>query len=206
MARSASSISGRPFWSAATIFSRRAPEPTWLYGDGIVLGAGSSATLTGGDDILLGGAGNDVLYGDGTARGAEAATTTITGGADRLVGGAGNDLLWGDGAGAGEGVDNLVLAGGADVFVFGLRDGHDTIMDFRSGEGDRIEVTATPVGWSDLDSNGNGALDDADAWVAIDGADTHIDLGAAAGIHGAAGTAITVVNVVGLVESDFLFV
>ena len=89
--------------------------------------------------------------------------------------------------------------------MFGLRDGRDTIMDFRHGDGDQIDLRATPVVWDDLDSNGNHALDDADAWVVVDGTDTRIDLGAAAGIHGPASTAITVVNVVGLVQSDFDF-
>ena len=106
---------------------------------------------------------------------------------------------------AGEGVENLVLAGGADVFVFGLRDGHDTIMDFRSGEGDRIDVTATAVDWFDLDSNGNGALDDADAWVAIDGRTRSSSSGRRRASAAPPARPSRVAGVVGLVESDFLF-
>ena len=65
-------------------------------------------TLTGsaGNDLIDGAEGDDTLFGFA--------------GADTLVGGPGNDTLWG-------GAD-------ADIFTFGRGFGHDTIMDFASGD------------------------------------------------------------------------
>jgi hypothetical protein len=42
---------------------------------------------------------------------------------------------------------------GADVFVFGARDGQDTITDLRVAKGDRIDLRATLLGWDALDSD-----------------------------------------------------
>ena len=67
-----------------------------------------------GDDRLIGGEGNDILFGQG--------------GDDTLIGGAGNDLLYG--------------GSGSDTFVWQKDDiGNDVIKDFNAGEGDRIDLS-----------------------------------------------------------------
>jgi hypothetical protein len=99
----------------------------------------------------------------------------------------------------------LALAGGADVFVFGARDGRDTITDFRAADGNRVDLSATLLGWEALDSDGSGFLDGGDACVAVAGGDTRIDLGLPTG--GTAGQhVVTVVETVELGEGDFLLV
>lgn len=72
-------------------------------------------------DVLFGGKGADKLFGDD--------------GKDQLNGGAGNDQLTG-----GRGDDLLRGGLGADTFYFASADGHDTIADFRAGQGDRIDL------------------------------------------------------------------
>lgn len=172
-----------------------------LYGDGQAFGAGYRAILTGGDDVLTGGSGNDVIYGDGEATGSGA---TLTGGNDRITGGTGNDVLWGDGLATDTHQGAPILAGGADTFVFAARQGSDTVMDFRHADGDLIDLVATGLTWAGLDSDGSGVLDDADLCVADDGTSTAIDLGAALGgranLH-----MVTFAGVTGLTDSDFLF-
>ncbi|MCG6373616.1 cadherin-like domain-containing protein [Vibrio fluvialis] len=84
----------------------------------------------GGDDILNGGDGNDILYGQG--------------GDDTLNGGAGNDILIG-----GYGNDILTGGDGDDLFVFGgegaakaedqFKNHMDVITDFHSG--DKIDLS-----------------------------------------------------------------
>lgn len=64
----------------------------------------------GGDDILLGGPGDDLLWGDA--------------GDDLLRGGLGNDTLTGDNFSGGQ---------GADIFVLAAGEGMDTIEDFEVG-------------------------------------------------------------------------
>ena len=63
----------------------------------------------------------------------------ITGGtgADTLSGGAGNDTLVG-----GKGGDVLTGGLGSDIFVFGALSGSDRITDFKTAEGDQIDVSA----------------------------------------------------------------
>ena len=119
------------------------------------------------------------------------------------VGGRGDDVLWGDGTVAN--VATTVLDGGADSFVFNERDGRDMVMDFRSSDGDIIHFTTRRLEWSDLDSNRNGRLDDADRFVAVDDGDTRIAHGSAAGPGRAGGDVLTVAGVTGLTEADFLF-
>ncbi|MNF58527.1 Leukotoxin [compost metagenome] len=68
----------------------------------------------GGNDTLIGGKGDDILYGQG--------------GNDLLIGGEGDDILYG--------------GTGADVFVWENGDvGNDVIKDFTIGEGDRIDLS-----------------------------------------------------------------
>ncbi|MCF5071600.1 LapA family giant adhesin, partial [Pseudomonas syringae] len=84
-----------------------------------------------GNDTLLGGAGNDILFGSG--------------GGDWLDGGKGNDILLG-GTGkdtliGGQGNDILIGGSGADTFVWKSGDtGNDVIKDFKASEGDRIDL------------------------------------------------------------------
>ncbi|VVQ24541.1 hypothetical protein PS938_05612 [Pseudomonas fluorescens] len=84
-----------------------------------------------GNDTLLGGAGNDILFGSG--------------GNDNLDGGKGNDILLG-GTGSdtlmgGQGNDILIGGSGGDTFVWKAGDtGNDVIKDFKASEGDRIDL------------------------------------------------------------------
>ncbi|WP_223551173.1 LapA family giant adhesin, partial [Pseudomonas sp. A-B-19] len=84
-----------------------------------------------GSDTLLGGAGNDILFGSG-------GNDTLDGGKgnDILLGGTGNDTLMG-----GQGSDILIGGSGGDTFVWKAGDsGNDVIKDFNASEGDRIDL------------------------------------------------------------------
>lgn len=76
-----------------------------------------------------GGLGSDRIVGNTLANRLEGGA-----GNDTLEGGSGNDTLVG-----GAGADRLVGGSGADVFVVG--DGLDTIADFKTSEGDRLDIT-----------------------------------------------------------------
>ena len=65
-----------------------------IFGDGI-LAAGGSQTLTGGDDQIWAGKGDDVVLGDGIGSD-ETFSVEIIGGNDLIDGGEGNDLIYGD--------------------------------------------------------------------------------------------------------------
>ena len=160
-------------------------------GDDILAGGSGDDTLTGveDDDMLAGGSGNDVLEGG-------AGNDTMTGGSgdDQLSGGAGNDALIG--------------GSGNDTFVFRAADGdsgQDTIRLFNADEdtlrfeeyGERLDA------FSDLDSNTNGELDEADAHVSVDAGNTVIDLGGQT--NGESGGTLTLVGVTGLDPDDMSF-
>ncbi|MFK0090976.1 immunoglobulin-like domain-containing protein, partial [Pseudomonas sp. NPDC090592] len=84
-----------------------------------------------GNDTLLGGNGNDILFGQG-------GNDTLDGGKgnDILLGGSGKDTLIG-----GLGNDILIGGSGADTFVWKAGDyGNDVIKDFKVAEGDRIDL------------------------------------------------------------------
>jgi len=120
-----------------------------------------------GDDHLFGGGESDLLFGFG--------------GNDALDGGEDNDTLDG-------GADNDLLTGhrGFDTFIFAARNltfgsepppivgpGHDTIIDFEQDiDGIRLigfeNASGASLAFADLDTNGNGVLDNADANVAVD--------------------------------------
>jgi Ca2+-binding RTX toxin-like protein len=163
-------------------------------GDSLDGGAGNDTLLGGnGADNMLGGGGNDILDGGND-------NDTLNGGAgdDTLTGGNGDDTFIG-----GIGNDAFNGGNGRDLFVFGGADGLDTLNDFRRGQ-DRVDLSSTDLVWADLDSNHNGVLDDADAFVSIVGRRTVLDLGAAVG--GLVGlNTLTFDGVTGLTNGDFLF-
>ena len=104
--------------------------------------AGRTLKGTANADNLAGGAGADRLRGmegNDTLKGADG-NDVISGGAgaDLLDGGAGEDWLSG-----GAGADTLTGGLGADRFVIGtLEHGGDTILDFSSAQGDKLDVRA----------------------------------------------------------------
>jgi Ca2+-binding RTX toxin-like protein len=117
-------------------------------GDNIIIGGdgndfliGDAQTvfdsLQGGDDLILGGDGNDTIFGDVLGG---PPTNTIFGGNDILVGGDGDDLIWGDGnlsfgSGPSKGGNDILRGGdGNDRFAFRGAFGNDTIQDFTQGE------------------------------------------------------------------------
>ena len=116
------------------------------------------------------------------------------GGNDTLISGTTTDLMHGDAAS----MTNDCI-GGADTFLFLANNYTDTIFDFRSSDGDKVDLTA-------LNIESFGALE---AHMSIqDGSEygvefnTLIDLGAAAG--GAAGVdTLTVVGISNLQATDF---
>ena len=121
---------------------------------------GAGQTPTRGNDLVLGTAADDVILhpgGNGAVRGLC--------GDDTLAGGAGDDSLHG-------GRGDYVLRGGAgaDRFVHHAGHGRDRATDF--GEGDVLvlrghAVDGRGLAYADLDDNGDGVLDGADAAVSV---------------------------------------
>jgi len=122
-------------------------------GDDILAGGSGDDNLRGGvdDDVLTGGAGNDSLRGD---RGND----VLSGGdgRDYLSGASGNDTL--DGGAASDrlylGAGNDVASGGsgADTFIFRSDDldgSQDSILDFSTAEGDRLDLRRLDLGGSE---------------------------------------------------------
>jgi Ca2+-binding RTX toxin-like protein len=101
-------------------------------GNDVLTGTPGADSLNGfaGDDRLIGVAGNDRLIG-------------LTGN-DTLLGGAGKDVLEGgiglDRIEGGAGKDIITTGGGRDIIAIGLREGVDTVRDFRD-RSDRIDLT-----------------------------------------------------------------
>ena len=111
-----------------------------LGGNDSIVGGIANDLLYGddGDDELRGGAGNDTLYGgtgDDTLKG-NAGNDTLYGGTgnDTLEGNAGNDLLYGD-----AGNDTLEGGEGDDVYIFSKGDGEDRIFD-ANGLADEVRL------------------------------------------------------------------
>lgn len=101
-------------------------NPNGGYYDDVLIAVNTGSTLNGssGNDVLVGGEGDDVLSGDGA---------WWASGNDILIGGAGNDTLDG-GNGAdilqgGTGNDLLIGGAGNDTYRFNRGDGEDTIND-----------------------------------------------------------------------------
>ncbi len=116
-------------------------------GDDTLKGGGSHDTLKGGggNDTILGQTGNDTLLG-------QAGNDTLKGGGgdDVLKGNGGNDKLIGQ-----AGADQLYGGAGADTFVFdtsNLRNnGKDTVMDFKRGQGDKLDISSILQGYDSND-------------------------------------------------------
>jgi Ca2+-binding RTX toxin-like protein len=107
---------------------------------------GDVGDSSGGNDTLIGGAGDDDLYGDGGNDSLDGGLgdDTLDGGfgSDTLVGGAGDDFLF-----AFKGKDVLTGGAGSDLFGFSLRDdvgqSSFTFADFKPTEDDlggRVEL------------------------------------------------------------------
>jgi Ca2+-binding RTX toxin-like protein len=114
-------------------------------GDDTVHGAGGGDTVRGGQD-------SDLVYGDDGDDphvNGNMGTDTVSGGngADTVYGGQQGDSLMGDAGNdcmSGDLGDDIVAGGsGADRYYFRPGGGHDWVLDFQSGEGDRV---ALPVG------------------------------------------------------------
>lgn len=123
------------------------------------------------DDVLIGKSGDDVITG-GT-------------GGDRLHGGDGNDTIIGDAGNdiliGGFGADSLTGGGGADRFVYpnlktSLVDAPDTITDFDSSQGDRLQLGKLAILPKELVSA--GLQQDNTLIEAADSAYTNFSLGA----------------------------
>lgn len=111
-----------------------------------------------GDETIDAGKGNDVVYastdrdtvtagdGDDTVFGGDG-KDSITGGAgaDQLWGGADNDTIDGgtgnDTIDSAAGNDSLTGGSGADTFTFKTGDGADTISDFKTADGDVLDLS-----------------------------------------------------------------
>ena len=111
------------------------------YGNDKVNGRGGNDRIwtSLGEDRLYGGSGNDIL--DGGAQ-----NDRLNGGSgnDHLVGGHGDDVLVGNGGNdvllGSSGNDQLTGSSGKDKFVFGRGFGQDTVVDFKSRQGDSIKL------------------------------------------------------------------
>jgi Ca2+-binding RTX toxin-like protein len=135
---------------------------THFYGPGATAGDGANDlwigaanaentfTGTGGHDILVGGAANDVIYGGG-------GFDFIDGGAgvDYLYGQDGNDILRG-----GAGIDFLYGGLGNDTYVFNPGDGADTVLD-------EVSVLTDTSHWKDewRDDDGDGVSEFHHDWI-----------------------------------------
>jgi Ca2+-binding RTX toxin-like protein len=171
--------------------------------------ASSSATGGGGNDTitgfenLIGSAFDDSLTGNAVANLIEGGN-----GNDALNGGSGNDTLLG-----GAGQDSLIGGSGSDIFSFGtLADmgltalTWDTISDFSSIDGDRIDLAALDA---DVSLFGNQAFSyiGAAAFTAVGQVRYDTTTGVLYGSNDAdsdAEFAIQLVGVAGLSSSDFV--
>lgn len=166
-------------------------------GDDVVIGgfAADTADGNGGDDVMNGGAGDDVFgggAGDDTLRGGrDADTLSGGGGADVIRGGSGNDSLDGDGGAdnirGGDGSDNIDGGGGDDIirgdagddqiaggggfdtFIFRGNFGIDTITDFATSNGEKIDLSAVTTIRNFADLSNNHLLQAGDDAVIDDG-------------------------------------
>jgi Ca2+-binding RTX toxin-like protein len=160
-------------------------------GDDAIVGMAGNDTLHGGDgaDQLRGGDGSDTLYGD-------AGNDVLWGnaGADTLSGGNGNDTISG-----GDGADTLTGGSGADTFVFRQGEtGSDTITDFSTTDGDKLDFHDILIGFNPLTSaitdfvhvtaSGSDAIVSVDADGPAGGAANFVAIATLTGMSALAGT------------------
>ena len=156
-----------------------------------LFGGTGNDTLTGlgGSDRLDGGAGNDVLRvtsGNNVLNGNDDNDTLNAGpGSDALFGGNGKDLLV-----AGSGNATMNGGGSGDTFRFLRVSGHvDTVMDFHTGIGDKIDVSQVLTGFDPAtDTLGNfvhAARSGSDTMLSVDppGSRHFSDIALLAGVH-----------------------
>jgi Ca2+-binding RTX toxin-like protein len=109
-----------------------------LFGDAMTMGQSGPffrGVNVGGNDTVVAGNGADTvnfLYGD-----AEYLYGQARAGSDVLVSGTGTDFMYGDAL-----QKTGLVTTAADTFVFAPNGGNDMIADFRSSDGDRIDVSA----------------------------------------------------------------
>jgi serralysin len=109
-----------------------------LFGDAMTMGDSGPffrGVNVGGNDTLVAGNGADTvnfLYGD-----AQFLYGQAQAGSDVLIGGTGTDFMYGDAL-----QKTGLVTTAADAFVFAPNGGNDMIDDFRSSDGDRIDVRA----------------------------------------------------------------
>ncbi|WP_449419971.1 calcium-binding protein [Phormidium nigroviride] len=135
-------------------------------GNDYIDGAGGNDNLYGeaGNDTLIGGLGKDYLFGaannDSLVGGWDDDNLYGDTGSDILLGGSGKDYL----DGYGNGTEFDILTGGTqgDTFVLGystigyyLGNGHATITDFNSLQGDKIQVAGSTQDYSLVKSGSN---------------------------------------------------
>ena len=77
-------------------------------------------------------------------------------------------------------------------------------MDFRSADGDLLDLTATRLSWQRLDSNRDDRLDGSDAFVEATSEGMCLDLGAATGRSAAGLHVLTLLDNFLLTESNLL--
>ncbi|MBE9070844.1 hypothetical protein IQ260_29850 [Leptolyngbya cf. ectocarpi LEGE 11479] len=124
-----------------------------------LIGGTGDDILDGGseDDSLVGKGGNDKLYGGS--------------GSDLLIGGTGDDLLQGATIATTDQQDILIGETGADIFVldsfYQALSSYATILDFSSGELDKIRVAGNISGYSLEIIQGNTSILQGNNLIAI---------------------------------------
>jgi serralysin len=168
------------FNSGDTVIGGAGTDYAYVDGAAAVTASFGSAS---GVEIVIGGAGNDVLnaiaadtvmyiYGGGgddiLTQGTAGGALYGEGGNDTLFGGAGNDTLFGgsdnDVVHAGNGIDILLGGTGADTFYFDGGTGYDNVYDFSHAEGDIINVQALGI-----TSIAGLAIDQSGIWAHVTG-------------------------------------
>jgi Ca2+-binding RTX toxin-like protein len=147
-----------------TIFAGQNTGPLTLADDGRML-------QLDGVETVLGGGGDDLIYGNygaETAYGQQGSDTLFGGqGDDTLYGGEGADSLAGNRAN-----DHLFGGAGADSFVFSTNGAVDTVYDFNLAEGDKLRLGAN------INGTGIATAEDVLARVGVDATgNAVIDLG-----------------------------